>query len=799
MNHFRLPLLLWMACLLHAATSSSHAADDRWTLRYSDPATEWTSALPIGNGRMGAMIFGGVPEERIQFNEDSVWTGGPRSYANAGASDHLTEIRRLLLQGKQREAEQLASRTFMSVPLGQESYQPLGDISIRFEGDTAEAVDYKRKLDLSNAVATTTYSQGGVRITRRAFASHPDDTIVLQLEADRPEALAFTLSLTSPHQRSTTTAVDSRTLLLTGQVNGSQTSQNLPDGNVSFAAELRVTNTDGTITTSGDDNSEDLHVAKASKATIVLCAASSVVDYRDVSADPKLRVKHDLDALDGRSFETLLERHSSDYRNLFNRVSLTLGDTPEAVRNLDTDDRLLATQETHDPDFAALLFHYGRYLMIASSRPGGQPANLQGLWNQDLAPAWDSKYTCNINTEMNYWLTEPCGLGECNEPLFEALAQLAETGAETARLHYDAPGWVLHHNFDLWRGTAPINASNHGIWPTGGAWLCQHLWLHYEYTGDLSFLEQTAYPLMKGASQFFASYLVEDPRSDEGWLISGPSNSPENGGLVMGPTMDHQIIRDLLTNTIEASQLLGIDSELREEWTEIRNRMAPNQIGKHGQLQEWLEDKDDPNNRHRHVSHLWGLHPGREISPDTPELFDAAKTSLEMRGDAGTGWSRAWKINFWARLRDGDHAHKVLSGLMTLTHSDQTEYKGGGLYENLFDAHPPFQIDGNFGATSGITEMLVQSHLKTEDGLRRIDLLPALPQDWPTGKLHGVRARDGFHLDIEWNQSQLQRCRITSKLPRRVEIAYGDHTTRLDMKPGDTVILGPKLKQDDEF
>ena len=789
----RVASLFVILCLLvsvQAATANTEAG--RWVLKYSQPADSWTAALPVGNGRMGAMVFGGVAEERIQFNEDSVWTGSPRDYSHPGAAKHLAEIRRLLLAGKQPQAQQLATRVFMGQPLRQAAYQPLGDLLLRFDTAPENATDYERSLDLSTAIASTSYTVDGVRYIRRVFASYPDQAIVIHLQASQAAALNFRVSLASPHNRTEVSSPDSCSILLDGGVSPSD--DKTPS--VRFAAQLRVLGCDGNVTVDKKGASSELHIAGASHATLVLCAASSVVDYQDVSADARKRAQSDLDKVDGSEIATLTNRHVDDHQRLFDTVKLTLGKPGEEVRQLDTDLRLKATKQSEDPDFVALLFHYGRYLMIASSRPGGQPANLQGLWNQDLSPAWDSKYTCNINTEMNYWLTGPCGLSECDEPLFEAIREIAVSGAQTARTHYDAPGWVLHHNFDRWRGTAPINSPNHGIWPTGGAWLCQHLWLHYEFTGDTAFLQDTAYPLMKGSAQFFTHFLMEDPRSENRWLISGPSNSPEQGGLVMGPTMDHQIIRDLLANTIEASEILGIDSDLRATWQETRRRIAPNRIGKHGQLQEWMEDRDEPNNTHRHASHLWGLHPGREITPNTPELFAAARKSLEMRGDEGTGWSRAWKINFWARLRDGDRALRVLNGLTTLTESKQTQYRGGGLHENLFDAHPPFQIDGNFGATSGILEMLLQSHLKAEDGTRQLDLLPALPTSWPEGKLEGVRARDGFALDLHWSQGRLSSVRIRSTLKRSVEVRYGRITKRLEMDAGDVVELNTVLLQE---
>jgi len=767
-------IIAMLGCAIAAAAVATGQArtsqNDETNLKlwYAKPATQWTEALPVGNGRLGAMVFGGTAEARYQLNEDSMWCGKPHDYAVDGAAQYLPQIRQLLLEGKQREADQLAMQNFMSRPLGQVPYQPFGDLKLTFPGHET-ATDYHRQLNLDTAVATTTYRVGDVTYTRRAFASFPDQVVVVRLSCDKPGALSFTATLSSPNQDVQTEAVADDTLAIRGRARDydARGDYGVIPAAVKFEGRCQVKVNGGQATT----NDKQITVENARRATLILAMATNVKSYKDVSADPAARCAQVLQKTGSKPFQRLRRAHVADHRALFRRVSLDLG--PALAPDVPTDQRVLRYAEEKDPELAALFFQYGRYLMIASSRKGGQPANLQGLWNDKTSPPWDSKYTCNINTEMNYWVTEPTNLSECGQPLFDALAEMADSGSRTARKHYDAPGWILHHNFDIWRGTAPINAANHGIWVTGGAWLCQHLWWHYLYGGDEDFLRDRAYPLMKGASEFFVDFLVEDPRNDKHWLISGPSNSPENGGLVMGPTMDHQIIRDLFANTAEAARVLGVDEDFARKLDTMRARIAPNQIGRHGQLQEWLEDKDNPDNKHRHVSHLWGLFPGREITPDTPDVFQAAKQSLIFRGDGGTGWSRAWKINFWARLLDGDHAHLMLKNLLTLTQSPLTEYKGGGVYANLFDAHPPFQIDGNFGATSGITEMILQSHRRDSQGHFIIDLLPALPSAWPDGYITGLRARNGFEIGLWWNSGKMQRTRIVSKLgkPCRIRTA----------------------------
>lgn len=732
------------------------AAPQDWSelqLNYDAPAQQWTDALPVGNGTLGAMVFGGVSEERIQFNENTLYSGKPHTYSRPDAHQHLEPIRELLFKGEQKQAERLAKKTFMSNPITFSSYLAFGDLELEFAVPGAVS-DYQRCLSLDEALVTTEFSADGVRYRRTVLASYPDGVIVVRIEADQPGKIHFKAKLTSPHTRSTRLAkVDANTILMKGQADDVLGKRGTPamKSFVEFESRLRVSAEGGEVKTSD----AGIEVRHANAAVLTLVAATSFEHFRSINGDPGAKCAQMLKAVEDKTYQHILSDHQADYRELFRRVSLDLGGGGSAARP--TIQRLNTFPENPDPAFAALLYQYGRYLLIASSRPGGQAANLQGLWNAEKVAPWGSRYTININTEMNYWPAEMTNLSECHTPLFDMIDDLQVTGSETAKHLYKAPGWVVHHNTDLWRGAAPINGANHGIWPTGGAWLTTHLWEHYLYTGDKQFLQERAYPAMKGIAEFFADYLVEDRINGTGWLISGPSNSPEQGGLVMGPTMDHQIIREIFASTAEAAGILGVDAKFAAQLTALRAKIAPNEVGQMGTLKEWVY-KEKPKTNHRHISHLWGLHPGSEITPDTPELFAAAKQSLNLRGDGATGWSRAWKINFWARLRDGDRMNEVLTGFF----NNASINRGAGFYNNLFDAHPPFQIDGNFGLTAGITEALLQSHRRDAQGNFTLDFLPALPSAWPNGSISGIRARGGFEVSMEWADGQVKRVEVKS-------------------------------------
>lgn len=738
---------------------------------YNNPASNWTEALPVGNGRLAAMIYGGTENEVIQFNEETLWSGQPHDYAHPGAYKYLGQIRQLLWEGKQREAEDLANRNFMSQPFGQLCYQPFGNILLDFPGHE-NATNYERKLDLEDAISSVLYEIDGVKFKREIFSSAPDQSIIIGLESAKKGALNFTAGMDSPHENFTV-SVNGNEIILKGKANNypnkvGRDGSPYPESKLAFEARLKIVNEGGDII----QNQNSIKVTNAKRATLYLVASTSFVNYQDISANPSVRCEDYLTKLEGKSYENLKSEHIKDYENLFNRVNLDLGSSEISFRP--TNERLISFQEDSDPSLVALLYQYGRYLLISSSRPGTQPANLQGIWNDRMAPPWDSKYTININTEMNYWPAEITNLSECSEPLIQMVQDLSETGKNIAKEHYNEDGWVAHHNTDLWRGAAPINNANHGIWVVGGAWLSQHLWWHYQFSGDKDYLRNRAYPVLKEASIFFTEYLVPDPKNPQ-WLVSGPSNSPETGGLVMAPTMDHQIIRNLLANTAEAAKVLGVDADFAALLLEKRDSIAPNLIGQYGQLQEWLIDNDDPENQHRHVSHLWGLHPGNEIHPlTTPDLAEACKVTLSHRGDGGTGWSRAWKINFWARLLDGDHSFLLLRNLMVPSISQDVEMRDrGGLYMNLFCSHPPFQIDGNFGATSGITEMLLQSHLRDENGDYFQDILPALPSEFSSGKISGIKGRGGFEFTISWEDGALNSLEIISLQGNILNVRYG--------------------------
>lgn len=920
---------------------TTQAQKEKLTLWYNQPAEKWTEALPIGNGRLGAMIFGGVEQDRIQFNEETLWTGKPRDYNRPDAFHYLPQIRKLLFEGKQKEAEKLAGEHFMglkskggdkakwfkemralkgmkgnpaipgyddskwktitvptyegwetaglegldgavwfrttftlpeewkgknlvldlnkvrdqdftyvngkligttegannhrkyiipkealvngkntiaiqvlnyfdkggiagykdtsrhivvypqgdsaedaislnkqwkyfiqndeppAVPHYQAAYQPFGDLWLNFK-TTDKITGYRRELNLTNAISRTTYSSNGIAYTREYFASQPNQVIVIHLTASKPGNISLEAMLNSPHKYSSVKKTADNTIDLSVKAR---------NGALRGESFLRVVAAKGKVSIKNNK----IEIDKADEVTLYLTAATNYKNYKDVSADPVAICDKALQSINGKTYSEIRAAHIKEYQKYFNTLSINLGNSKN--EKFPTDERIEKFASSDDPALVALYLQYGRYLLISSSRPGTYPANLQGIWNDKLAPPWGSKYTTNINAEMNYWPAELLNLSPMHQPMFKMIAELAQAGKETAKDYYNAPGWVLHHNTDIWRGTAPIDAPDHGIWVTGGAWLCHQLWEHYLFTQDKTFLKDTAYPIMKQAALFFNSFLIKDPKT--GWLISTPSNSPEHGGLVAGPTMDHEIIRDLFSNVIQASEILNTDKILRDTLMEKLARIAPNQIGKYGQLQEWLEDKDDTSDHHRHVSHLWAVYPGSEINwEQTPQLMKAARQSLLYRGDAATGWSLAWKINLWDRFKDGNHAFKLIRMLLS-----PASIHGEGSYPNLFDAHPPFQIDGNFGGAAGIGEMLLQSQTKY------IDLLPALPDALPEGEVKGLCARGGFTINLKWENGKLQQVELFSKAGQPCFLRYHDKVVELKTQKGKTYKFDGELNQ----
>jgi alpha-L-fucosidase 2 len=731
-------------------------------LWYTAPAVEWTEALPVGNGRLGAMVFGGVGRERLQLNEDTLWTGGPYSPVNTDAQTNLRSVRSLILEEKYQEAEELADRFLMGRPLKQMSFQPIGDLWID-QVYSGEVRGYRRSLNLRTALAETRFSVGATEFTRRVFASAADGIIAICLSADRPHSISADVTLTS-EQEAVALSAEWAHLRLRGQNRGAEGIS----GALKFVIGVKVLATGGVVRMNGGV----VRVSGADDLLILVDAATSFVRFDDVGGEPQRLVDARLTAASQKTWSELKSSHVDEHRRLFDRLSIGLGRT--AAADLPTNERIHANVDAADPALAALYLQYARYLMISCSRPGTQPANLQGLWNDKLAPPWGSKYTSNINLQMNYWLADPANLRECFEPLITLTEEVSETGREIATAHYGADGWVLHHNTDLWRAAAPIDGARWGLWPTGGAWLCAQLWDHAVYCGRPEALVRRLYPLLAGAVRFALDTLVPLPRTD--YLVTCPSNSPENehpkgSTLCAGPAMDRQLLRDVLDAFFAAAEQLNIANALVDEARVARLRLPQDRIGNEGQLQEWLEDwdMDVPEIHHRHVSHLYGLYPSRQIDIDrTPELAKAARRSLEIRGDDATGWGIGWRINLWARLRDGDHAHDLVRRLLS---PDRT-------YPNLFDAHPPFQIDGNFGGAAGILEMLVQSD---EDILL---LLPALPRTWPTGHLSGVRCRGNVTVDFDWREFQLISCTIVCGSDRRLTIKYRERTTVAELSAG---------------